>query len=48
MAIRAEHLAPGCLLCVLGEGSNLDSSIRPMFRHFLKEVGLTIARESDD
>ena len=45
--IRAEDLAPGCRLCVDGEGSNRDWSIRPQVRHFINAAGLTISGEAE-
>src|SRR4051794_1120950 len=41
--VQAEDLTLGCLLRVVGEGSNRDWSIRPQVRHYINAVGLIIS-----
>lgn len=43
--VRAEDRNPGCLLTVMGEGSNRDQYIRRAVRHYITGKNLVIASE---
>ena len=46
-SVEAVDLNPGCLLRVVGEGSNRDWAIRPQVRFIVDAAGLVVRSEGD-